>query len=69
MFFSFVVIMFFVLAFMVVYNIIHLIRVFKNIDGSLYQTKHIATKLIAILVMLVIEYFVLDYIIVVAKII
>lgn len=69
MFFSFVVIMFFVIAFMIVYNIIHLIRVFKNIDGSAYQTKHIITKIVTIFIMGAIEYFVFDYILVVAKII
>ncbi len=69
MFFSFVVIMFFVIMFVIIYNVIRLVRIFKNIDGSLYQTKHIATKIITILLMLVLEFFIFNYIVVVAKII
>lgn len=69
MFFSAVLIVFFAIAFAIIYNILHLVRVLRNIDGSLYQTKHIAWKVLLIIGMLALEYFILNYILVVAKII
>ena len=65
-FFTFVVIMFFVLMFAIIYNIMYLFRIFRNLDGSVHQTSHIARKVIVLILFIIIEVFILKYIIAVA---
>ena len=68
-FFTFVVIMFFVLMFAILYNLMYLFRIFRNLDGSVHQTSHIAKKVIVMIIFITIEVFIFKYIIEVAKII
>lgn len=68
-FFTIVIILFFAVAFFIIYTLIHLIRVFKNLDGSLYQGKHIFGKIILILLLIALDGYLLNYILVVSKII
>ncbi|MBR1884669.1 MAG: hypothetical protein IJ809_07120 [Clostridia bacterium] len=67
-FFTVILVLFFVFMFIIIYNVMMLIRVFMNIDGSLYQTKHIVKKLLTIGILLAFEFFFLNYIITVAQI-
>ena len=68
-FFVIIIIIFFVLAFLALFNIGNLIRVLKNLDGSLYQTKHIVTKIIFIAGCIFLDYHLFLYILEAAKII
>lgn len=68
-FFTIVIILFFAFAFFIIYTLVHLIRVFKNLDGSLYQGRHIFGKILLILLLVLADVYLLNYILVVAKII
>ncbi len=68
-FFTIILILFFLFAFLVIYNAIHLARVLKNLDGSLYQTKHIVSRIVLIIALVAANIYLLNYILVVTKII
>ncbi len=68
-YFTVIIILFFVCAFFVIFNLIHLIRVFKNLDGSIYQTKHIIKKIVLMLFLIAADVYFFNYILVVTKII